>query len=189
MTRSGDRAARLLTRPPSTVARAARLSCPSAVSASCPISACGLCGSPSSGRSVAMLVSDVSPVASNVSPASWKMDLPPLAGVVGGPPPPPHVPLHPPAPGKHLTERMREREREMNRRVGGTGSAAAAAAAAAASSALRDLYASPSASTQRILDLSRYNVRPYDISGQFLQHPTTAVSKILGTMAAHGFVL
>ena len=37
-------------------------------------------------------------------------------------------------------------------------------------------------SPQRILDLSRYGVRPYDIAGQFLTHPTTAVSKILGTL-------
>jgi hypothetical protein len=58
-------------------------------------------------------------------------------------------------------------------------------------SSLRDLYSSggvvtPSLapltpSPQRILDLSRYGVRPYDIAGQFLTHPTTAVSKILGT--------
>jgi len=38
-----------------------------------------------------------------------------------------------------------------------------------------------SASPQRILDLSRYGVRPYDIGGtQFLTQPTAAVSKILG---------
>lgn len=55
-------------------------------------------------------------------------------------------------------------------------SAAAAAAAASSPSALAALGPSP----QRILDLSRYGVRPYDIAGQFLSHPTTAVSKILG---------
>ena len=38
-----------------------------------------------------------------------------------------------------------------------------------------------SASPQRILDLSRYGVRPYDIGGsQFLTQPTAAVSKIHG---------
>ena len=50
--------------------------------------------------------------------------------------------------------------------------------------ALRELYSSTAAmnapSAQRMLDLSRYAVRPYDIAGQFLTHPTTAVSKILG---------
>ena len=37
-----------------------------------------------------------------------------------------------------------------------------------------------SATPQRILDLSRYAVRPYDMGAQFLSQPTAAVSKILG---------
>ena len=43
-----------------------------------------------------------------------------------------------------------------------------------------------SASPQRILDLSRYAVRPYDIAAtQFLTQPTAAVSKILGNLLIH----